>query len=89
MRAEGGRKLFKKRVNSNSKKKKKQRQKGEEELHHTYEIQVLFCKLGPGTAVPADATSPEMHTPSLQPHEIHGDYGNVQQSDRRVSFQVL
>lgn len=88
MRAEEGRKLFKKRVNSNSKKKKKQRQKGEE-LHHTYEIQVLFCKLSPGTAVPADDTSPEMHTPSLQPHEIHGDYVNVQQSDRRLSFQVL
>lgn len=61
----------------------------EEELHHTYEIQVQFCKLSSGTAVLGDDTSPETHAPSLQPHEKHGDYVKVQQADCRLLFPVL
>lgn len=51
--------------------------------------EVLFCKLRPGTAVLGDDKSPEMHAPSLQPHEIHRDYVNVQPSDCRLWLQML
>lgn len=51
--------------------------------------EVLFCKLRPGTAVLGDDKSPEMHATSLQPHEIHRDYVNVQPSDCRLWLQML